>query len=343
MSDTQSVPQTLEEIAVALRAAGAIPADAPPAPLETHDRPWFVAMLMGLAGWLAGIFLISFIVIAFSPKSGTSFFMMGACGLGAAWGLYRADREAVFLDQLALALSFAGQMALAWSFLEDVRSGLVIAATLFAVQLLVLLIMPNRTARAIAALFAVMAWVYVVRFVVLPGRGEDAFNWLERERPDFGEWRTILQWLLTWVPMLGLAWWLTMRESTWMASGLRTFARPILTGVLLAIAFGGLATEPFMVFLLGVDAMGFDISWRALFPLLSIRLALFAAGCAFRLKNLGLLGAAVFAALLHLARFYYFYGSSLTWKATIMACIGVLLLGGGLLLRETAADAEIRP
>ena len=75
----------------------------------------------------------------------------------------------MFLDQLALALSIAGQCAIAWALLDDVGSGLTIFATLLVLQLVVLLVMPNKTARTLAALFATIAWVYTIRFVVRGG------------------------------------------------------------------------------------------------------------------------------------------------------------------------------
>ena len=43
-----------------LRAQGVIPADAPAPAEDSTDRPWFVSLLQGAAGWLAGIFLLVF-------------------------------------------------------------------------------------------------------------------------------------------------------------------------------------------------------------------------------------------------------------------------------------------
>ena len=123
-----------------------------------------------------------------------------------------------------------------------------------------------------------------------------------------------------------------------MASRLRVFARPVLTGVLLALAVGGVATEPFTTLILGVDAIGVQVNWLALFPLLSIALAMFSAWCAFQLRSHGLLGFAIFAALMHLARFYYLYGTSLMWKSVIMLCLGVVLLGVGVLVQQRLAS-----
>jgi Domain of unknown function (DUF4401) len=322
----------------ALRARGVIAADAPAPPEATTHRPWFVALMLGFAGWLAGIFLLAFVFMFLELKSTSAILLLGLLLAGSAWALYFADRSAVFLDQLALALSIAGQCAIGWALLEDVRSGLTISATLLVLQLVVLLVMPNKTARTLAALFATIAWVYTVRFLVRGGQFEDMFDDFDRRPGQSEVWAVPLAWLLTWAPMLLAAGWLTRRENIWMAHGLRVFARPVLTGLLLGLSLGGMATEPFVTLALGVDALGVQVSWMALFPLLSIALAMFSARCAFQLRSYGLLGFAVFAALVHLARFYYLYGTSLMWKSMIMICLGVVTLGVGALIQQRIAS-----
>ena len=324
----------MNDLVEALRARGVVAADAPAPPADTSHRPWFIALMLGFAGWLAGILLLAFIGMTFKLESTSAILVVGVVLCGAAWALYFADRNAVFLDQLALALSIAGQCAIAWALLDDVRSGLAIAATLLVLQLVVLLVMPNKTARTLAALFASIAWVYTIRFLVRGGEFEDLFDNFDRRRGLSETWSVPLAWLLTWVPMLFAAGWLTRRENVWMAHSLRVFARPVLTGLLLGLSLGGMASEPFVTLVFGVDAIGVQMSWTALFPLLSIALAMFSAWCAFQLRSHGLLGFAIFAALMHLARFYYLYGTSLMWKSVIMLCLGVVMLGVGVLVQQ---------
>ena len=60
--------------------------------------------------------------------------------------------------------------------------------------------------------------------------------------------------------------------------------------MLLGLSLGGIAAEPFTVFLLGNETMGMRFSWWALFPLLSIALAMFAAYGAFRVRSDGVAG-----------------------------------------------------
>ena len=88
------------------------------------------------------------------------------------------------------------------------------------------------------------------------------------------------------------------------------------------------------------SAAGCAVNWWALFPLLSIGLALFAAWCAFRLRSPGCWASRCSRALVHLSRFYYFYGTTLMWKSAIMLILGALLLAAGVALRRQAVQAE---
>ena len=323
-----------------LREKGVIPANSPEAPEDSADRPWFVSLLQGMAGWLAGIFLLVFLGLVIEPESSVALFFLGAFLLGAAWFMYHADRHGAFLDQLALAISIAGQIALAACVLKDHYSALGASVTALVIQLLVLLVMPNRIAKTLAALFAAAAWVYTVRFSIRPGGIENVF-YEERFAGEVAPalWTVPVAWLITWVPLVALAGWLILREPQWMASNLRRLARPLLTGLLLGLSIGAIVTEPFTVVILGTEVWGRGFDWLAIFPLLSIALALFAAYGAFRLRSNGLLGFAVVAALLHLARFYYLYGTTLMWKSVIMLCAGTALLLAGVALRNRESEA----
>ena len=337
-----SASESVDALVAALRARGIIAADAPALPESATDRPWFIVLLQGMAGWLAGIFLLVFLAMVFKPDATSSIVLLGVILLGAAWALYFADRNAVFLDQLALALSIAGQVAVTWGCVKNTEIALPIAVTLLALQLLVFLVMPNKTARTLAALFACIAWVYMIRFLLVPGSGDEMLfsEGGRHTTPLLGAWTGPLSWALRWLPLATLAWWLLARESLWMASALRAFVRPALTGVLLALSGGILMADPFVAFMVGGQAAGVPVNWTALFPLLSIGLALFAAWCAFRLRSFGLLGFAVLGALAQLSRFYYFYGTSLMWKSAITLILGALLLAAGVALRRQAVRAE---
>lgn len=327
----------MQDFAATLRREAVIAADAAPPPDGHGDRPWFIALLQGLAGWLAGIFLLVFLGLIFKPDERASILILGALLLLAAWLIYRADREAVFFDQFALALSIAGQFAVGWGVIDDDFEGLRLAATLLVLQVGIWLVMPNQTARTLAALFATIAWVYTVRFLLQPAQsGEELFGFAHGNEKvmRLGAWTVPGGWLLTWAPLLAAAGWLIHREAFCMASALRDFARPALIGLLLGLALGGIATEPIAFLVLGSETWGLRFSWWALFPLLSIALALFAVYGAFRIRSAGLLGFGILAALVHLSRFYYLYGTTLLWKSVIMLSVGAAFLALGIRFRR---------
>jgi hypothetical protein len=327
----------LDTVIETLRTRGLVTtAEAPPLP-DDSGRPWFVALLLGAAGWLAGLLLLIFVGAVFEPEERASFLLLGTVSLGAAWAMYRAEADNAFLGQLALAVSMAGQVALAIGLLMNVDSPVSIAAVLLSLQLAVLAVMPDRTARLIAALFACVAWGYLVRFVVYPQSDWD--DWLEPMRDSrLGGASIAVAWLLTWAPPVSACGWLVLRESRWMARPLRAWLRPALSGILVAVAVGGFATEHVAAAALGPGRMGVDVGWWSLFSLLSIALSVFAAWCAFRLRNLGLSGLAIAGALLHLGRFYYLHGTSLLAKSAVMLGLGAVLVAGALVLRRASRE-----
>lgn len=333
---------TMENIVAAMRERGVIPAEAPEPPGTGSDRPWFIALMQGVAGWLAGIFLLAFIGMIFKPEKTATLLVLGSLLLGAAWIIYNADREGMFLDQLALAISIAGQIAVAWGVIIHVHSGFGMSLTLLVLQLLVLAIMPNSTARILATLFATMAWVYAMRFILRSGDSidEDVFFGYGVRTRGLG-W-LFASWLVTWTPVVALTIWLIRREPRWMAREVRAYARPVLTGLLLGMAVGGTIGEPLLWMVGNVPGMGLSFSWAALFPLLSLGLALLTSYGGFRLRSQGLLGFGIVLALLHMARFYYLYGTTLLVKSVIMLLVGASLLALGAWLKrgEFAGDGS---
>jgi hypothetical protein len=320
----------------ALRERGLIAPDAPAPPeaVDATDRPWFLSLLMGIAGWIAGLFVLLFFAILLDLDKRLEAMGAGVVLLAIAWGLYAIGRGKVFLDQLALAFSIAGQLGITVFLVEKLDDALPVTAAILGMQLLLFAVMPDRVAKTLATFFASIAWVFVVRFYLRPNEGGGEFFGPQGDvaAPLFGVWTVPLEWAITWAPAIVCVLWLRRTETRWMAHRAASYARPAITGLLLGVALGGMAAEPVSLLALGVDEMGREFDWWSLFPLLSIGLALFAAFNAFALRSAGLLGVAIFAALAHLARFYYLYGTTLTVKAAIMLGVGLLLLGAGRLL-----------
>jgi hypothetical protein len=315
---------TETELTAALAERGLL-TEAPSPPDDAGgDRPWFVSAVLGAAGWLAGVFVLLFVYLLLEPDTAPELGLTGSILVTAAYGLYRADRSGSFLAQLALALSIAGQIALCASFAVATESVAATAAITVAVQLGLLLVMPNALARVLAAFFACIAWAITVRFA-----------WWDRSWLDSGDLSValgpaLLGWLAIWAPIVTAAEWLVRRERDWLATPLRSIARAASSGVVAALAVGTWASEPFAS--LPFARAGLS-NWLALWPLLGTAAAAYAAFCAVRFRSRALLGLAIAGGLLHALQFYFVLGVGLLAKAAIMAGVGAALLAAAWMLQ----------
>lgn len=306
----------LEEMRQRLVDRGFLSQDAQMSPVTSGERPWFVSLVLGTSGWLAGLFGIIFVGLIFTPDSAFEFALAGAIMLGAAYGLYAVDRESAFFDQLALALSIAGQLAMtgaAWEATESVGGT---AALVALMQVLLVFIMPNRLAKLLATFFACVAWALALRFAWW---GDDVRGHTEAASLA----GALLGWVVIWIPIAAATHLLIQREAEWLARGAQRYVRPVLSGLLLSLAVGTWVSEP-------IGSLEFwspspQTNWLALWPLLAAGAALFAALCAFRLRNRALIGVAISGALLHIVQFYFLLGTSLLMKSCIMLIVGLAL------------------
>lgn len=291
------------------------------APATNNDRPWFISIVLGFSGWLAGIFAMVFVgLLFFTPESSVSFALAGVILLLAAFGLYAADRSGAFFDQLALALSIAGQLALAWAIQDATDSSSATAALVALMQVILLFIMPNALAKVLAAIFACCAWAAVIRFAWWE---EPSFS---GPGPQITLLPALIGWFIVWMPIIGAVQVLIDTERAWMASGLRHLARPALQGFLVSLAVVTWVSEPNTSFLFWGDEDRGRTSWLALWPLFGVLAALFAAFCAFRLRSRAMIGVSIAGALLHVAQSYYLLGATLLVKSIIMLGIGAAAL-----------------
>ena len=290
------------------------------------ERPWFIGLLLGVAGWFAGLLLLLFIGAILRPDSGAGALFSGFVLLAAAWGLFRLDRDGAFVSQLALAFSIAAQFALLFGlheiFFESGKGSIAtIAFVALAIQLALVPVMPNRLHRSMSTLFACIAWALFVRY----GLWDQPFwaDWGSNKpkAPATSLPMALAGWVVAWAPAGAALYLLVRNEPAWMSAGRQAIARPVATGLIFGLAFATLISQPFETFSLFGDAP--KVGWLALWPLLSALASLGALAAAFALGSRGLMGLAVLAALLHMAHFYYAMGASLLFKS------GVMLLMGG--------------
>jgi len=236
------------------------------------DRPWYVSLLLGASGWIAGIFLLAFVFLLFKPDSAGVAFVIGLLLLGAAWGLFMADREGAFVSQLAVALSIAGQVAILYGLSESLfkgqRSIAGIAFSAFVLQAILVVVMPNRLHRVLSAVFGCAAWALAVRYGLWDepawGRmGNDA----SKAAPSL--LLAVAGWTIVWLPAAMALYWLIRKEAVWMARGWQTILRPVSIGLIAGLAFATLLSHPLESFPWGNSSLAERQNWLALWPLLS--------------------------------------------------------------------------
>lgn len=88
------------------------------APPEARlQAPWYIRLMLGFAGWIAALFLLGFVAAGLSwIIENRAVALVTGVGLMAAAGwAYRRDDHNAFVEQFALAFSFAGQALFAFA------------------------------------------------------------------------------------------------------------------------------------------------------------------------------------------------------------------------------------
>ena len=110
-----------------------------------------------------------------------------------------------------------------------------------------------------------------------------------------------------------------------MARGWQSTVRPVVTGLVVGLAFATLASQPFDSFR-WIGSSPDAPNWLALWPMLSAFGAVAALMAGFALRSRGLIGACAVAVLLHVSNLYFEMGVSLLFKSLLMLATGGALL-----------------
>lgn len=145
-----------------LRDAALVEGEAPAA--EVHS-PWFVRVMLGIAGWIAALFLLAFAGIAFaalmrSPSAGIA---VGAAVCALALFLFRLGHKGDLLGQFAFALSVAGQALMVIGYSNAIeRSDGGVALLAAAQQAVLFALVPNFVHRVWTAASAAYALAFAL-------------------------------------------------------------------------------------------------------------------------------------------------------------------------------------
>lgn len=329
---------------------------------QAVESPWYVRLMLGIAGWIAALFLLGFVAagLAWVIKSEATSTLVGGLIVCIAWLMLRKLGRNDFAVQFALALSFAGQVLFAvgifgWLGLEQDATAAWLVMTLF--QALLATAMPNSIHRVWSAIATTVAFYMLLYSLNLAA--------------------------LSPAIILGVAAWAWLNEFSWPAFG--ATLRPIAYGLLLGLAamdtatgalhplvgMGvGLSTQnhfpPWLGALLSGAVMVSVVwtllrRWRVSIPdrtavvalsgaailvLVSLEVPGIAAGVCIILLgyahgNRVLTGIGIAALLLYLSTYYYSLGTTLLVKSQALAAGGaVLLMLRWLLLRLLAPNGN---
>ncbi|WP_162806653.1 DUF4401 domain-containing protein [Sphingosinicella terrae] len=329
---------------------------------DRSASPWFVRVMLGIAGWIGAIFLLLFVgaAFAFVMDNGAAALVVGAACCGAAFLLLRAFEDQDFVEQFGLAISLAGQVMMIIGladFLEPDGAALYLAVA--ATQIALALIVPQFLHRVLTSAGAAIALSLAIDQLSLHGFAAPflcaglAFVWLEPKRwaVDGQLWRPIGYGLVVALLLVetfrllgGREWFGPSGDApTWIALNGPLIGRGLTALVLLWAAIDlvrradiapqsreGLAAAAAAI-LLGLVSLAMP----GLASALLILLLGFAAGT--RL----LIALGVLSLLGFVAHFYYSLHLTLLEKSGLLAVTGLVLLAACWMLRRgTPAQAK---
>lgn len=321
---------------------------------DRPESPWYVRVMLGIAGWIGAGFLLSFVGVAFAfitQDAGYAFVLGAACCAGAL-ALFRGFEGNDFAEQFGLALSLAGQMLIIIGLAQFLKPEnppfyFAVAATQVALALAV----TNFLHRALAAGGAAVAVALAADQLSLHGFAAPfvclglAKVWLEPKRWACGGrlWRPIgygLVLALLLVETFGLfgtARWLGVAEEPagWIALHGAFPGRALTAAVLVWVAVTLAGREDLLHWgRIALSAAGAAI----LFGLLSLEAPGLASAVlvlllGFAAANRILAALGILSLLGFVTHFYYSLHASLLEKSGLLAATGLCLLAAFFLLR----------
>lgn len=322
---------------------------------QEPESPWFIKALLALAGWVAAVFILIFIAIGFEflIDNSAAAILLGVVMIATAYALLRLPGND-FVEHLALAVSLAGQLSVAWgtgSLLGGPDAGF--WWSLVILQAVLAAVMPNFVHRVFSSFCAILAlslamtgsgapfvagaltllaliWLWLHEFQY-PRRlrqvqalgyglalGLLAIQYFNRfDRPLLG-WRAEPDiWTQPWMGELIFAVALVYLLWHLLRQAERPVSRAIQTGV-----YGGAG----LLVLASLQAYG--LTQGAVLLVLG-----------FAIGNRLLMGLGVVSLLFSISSYYYLLEVTLLTKTLTLLVLGILLLAGRWLMQRLAREA----
>jgi hypothetical protein len=327
---------------------------------EPAQSPWYVRVMLGIAGWIGALFLLGFVGSAFFfiiSDSGAAL-IAGASSCAVALALYRLLHGKDFADQFALALSLAGQVLLMIGladFLPPAEAPFYLAAA--AIEAVLAIAIPNFLHRVLTAAGCAVALAFAVGLLSLHGLASPllcaGITWIWLDPGRWGRsgrlWRPIGYGLVLALLLVetfrlfgaGLWFGLGAEAPGWMLIHGPLVGRGLSAALLVAVAFilswreGHSSTSrATLAAAAGALLLGlFSLGAPGLASALLVLLLGFAAG------NRLLMAVGILALLGFASHFYYSLHMTLLAKSGLLAATGLCLLAAHLVIRRLPAEA----
>jgi uncharacterized membrane protein len=328
-----------------LAAAGLTVGDMPEA--EAEHTPWYVRVMLGIAGLIAAIFLLGFVGMAFAfvMQSNSASLAVGLMAVIAAYAVFRVAQRNDFAIMFALAVSFAGQALLIYGILGFLDRQITSAppwVAIACIEAILAIAMPNFIHRAASAYGAATAFAYACAFsgadVVAAGvvGAAVAFIWLNEAR--LGKLNAV-------VAPIGYG--LTMSLIEIEGGALTGKSGAMMFGARLAPQIPPWIGEAFVVaaLLVSVWVLIRRAGWTMREPKTLLAFAAAAAlgaasfkapgiACGLMIAMLGfsngnrvLAGLGIAALLYYVSSYYYLLNETLLFKSGVLLATGIVLLG----------------
>lgn len=334
-----------------LQAGGLVEGDAPA--VEGAESPWFVRVMLGVAGWIGSLFLLAFVGagFAFVMKSAIAALVTGALVSGGAYAIFRAKQESDFFSQFGLAVGLAGQMMLLIGLFElfEGNERFVYGAT-FVIEALLAFVMPNFIYRVLASLAAALSLTFALHSAGIYGLASGllaagfALVWLQDVRwvrfheicrpVGYGLALSLLYYKsgIFWGRWI---WWSRSAGPNWISQNAPWLGKALILIVFLAVVLVVLKRAQIVVTsragmaALAATALAMVASFLA--PGLGQALLILIIG--FAVSNRVLIGLGLLACGGFLSNYYYLMQSTLLTKSMILIGLGAALLIGRLVVR----------
>jgi hypothetical protein len=345
-----------------LREAGIVEGDAPEGGLHS---PWYVRVMLGVAGWIGALFLLGFLGLGFTVlmKSATAAFVAGAAVCAGATVLFRSAPKSDFMGQFGLAASLAGQALMVFGLAQWFQHSFSAAALAIALlQGLLFALVPNFIHRVWSSWTAALAALYALGYyglqAVVPAAAMFAALWpwlVEFDRPRQGELLRSAGYGLALAAIqsgsvygaLGMLWIGLGHEHAPFGAEMQRWLSGFACGAVLIWAVLRLLRREGVG--LGEGHGRFALGGAIVLALVALRApgvapatALLVVG--FANGNRVLAGLGVLALLGYLSHFYYALDATLLYKSMLLAAAGAALLAARFGLRRwwPAAQREVR-